>query len=213
LSPGWHRSKHVYIRSATKRETSFKRRAKAKRQKPHSTSCRQLWAQTNGPQGGDGIALATNPSGTCLSALRGAVFSITDNGESWTGIHNGLTDTNVRALAISGVGQIFAGTFSGAFRSIDNGDTWVAINTRLGISFWSFRWQSIPAETFSRVHLQAVAFIDRLMTATNWTLVDNGLTNTYVTALAINSGGDIFCRDVWRWGVSFDRQRGQLDRT
>jgi hypothetical protein len=26
----------------------------------------------------------------------------------------------------------------------------------------------------------------------NWTLVDNGLTNTYVTALAINSGGDVF---------------------
>jgi photosystem II stability/assembly factor-like uncharacterized protein len=26
----------------------------------------------------------------------------------------------------------------------------------------------------------------------NWTLVDNGLTNTYVTALAINAAGHIF---------------------
>ena len=92
-----------------------------------------FWAQTNGPQGGDGIALTTNASGDVFVGTQGGgVFRSTDNGGTWTGIHNGLSDTNVRALAISSVGHIFAGTFSGVFRSLDNGDSWVAVNNGLG---------------------------------------------------------------------------------
>src|SRR5215211_2614555 len=80
-----------------------------------------FWAQTNGPQGGDGIALATNASSHVFVGTQGGgVFRSTDNGESWTGLHNGLTDTNVRALAINKAGHIFAGTWSGGvFRSTD----------------------------------------------------------------------------------------------
>src|SRR5438105_4974849 len=71
-----------------------------------------FWAQTNGPQGGDGIALATNSSGTLFVGTQGGgIFRSSDNGETWTGVNNGLTDTNVRALAINSLGDIFAGTF------------------------------------------------------------------------------------------------------
>src|SRR5713101_3030081 len=71
-----------------------------------------FWAQTNGPQGGDGIALATNSSGHVFVGTQGGgVFRSTDNGGTWTGVSNGMTDTNVRALAISSVDHIFAGTF------------------------------------------------------------------------------------------------------
>jgi len=92
-----------------------------------------FWAQTNGPQGGDGIALATNSSGHVFVGTQGGgIFRSTDNGENWTGVNNGLTATNVRALAINAVSShIFAGTFSGVFRSTDNGDSWVAINNGL----------------------------------------------------------------------------------
>src|SRR6266436_4364546 len=84
-----------------------------------------FWAQTNGPQGGDGIALATNPSGHMFVGTQGGgVFRSTDNGATWIGVSNGMTDTNVRALAINSASDIFAGTFSGVFRSTDNGDSW-----------------------------------------------------------------------------------------
>jgi len=60
---------------------------------------------------------------------------------------------------------------------------------------WNFhplsRWRSIPADTFLPAHLKEAAFIARSTTAT----LDAdryGLTNTYVTALAINSSNNIF---------------------
>jgi hypothetical protein len=49
-----------------------------------------FWAQTNGPQGGDGIALATNTSGHVFVCTQGGgLFRSTDNGETWTEVNNG----------------------------------------------------------------------------------------------------------------------------
>src|SRR6266576_6503661 len=92
-----------------------------------------FWAQTNGPRGGDVITSATNASGHVFVGTQGGgVFRSADNGETWTGINNGLTDTNVRALAINSTGHIFGGTWSsGVFRSTDNGDSWTAVNNGL----------------------------------------------------------------------------------
>ena len=80
-----------------------------------------FWEQTNGPQGGDGIALATNASGDIFVGTQGGgIFRSTDSGETWTEVNNGLTDTNVRAMAINSAGDIFAGTWSGGvFRSTE----------------------------------------------------------------------------------------------
>ena len=79
------------------------------------------------------MALATNPNGDVFVGTQGGgVFRSTDNAETWTGVNNGLTDTNVQALAINSAGDIFAGTFSsGVFRSTDNGDTWTAASNGL----------------------------------------------------------------------------------
>ena len=92
--------------------------AQAPNVKPSNQQPNQgFWAQTNGPQGGDGITLATNPSGHVFVGTQGGgVFRSTDNGGTWTGVSNGMTDTNVRALAINSVDHIFAGTFSGVFQ-------------------------------------------------------------------------------------------------
>src|SRR5215510_9537599 len=73
---------------------------------------KNFWMQTNGPHGGEGIALARNSIGHVFVGTQGGgVFRSTDNAETWSGVNNGLTDTNVRALAISPVDHIFAGTF------------------------------------------------------------------------------------------------------
>src|SRR4030095_14512901 len=95
-----------------------------------------FWMQTKGPQGGDGIELARNAIGHVFVGTQGGgVFRSIDNGESWTGINNGLTATNVRALAISPVDHVFSGTFGGVFRSTDNGDHWIGVNNGLEFPF------------------------------------------------------------------------------
>src|SRR5262245_39993723 len=46
-----------------------------------------FWMQTNGPQGGDGIALARNSMGDLfLGTPGGGIFRSTDNAETWSGI-------------------------------------------------------------------------------------------------------------------------------
>jgi hypothetical protein len=48
-------------------------------------SGQNLWTQTNGPQGGDGIA-ARNSLGHLFAGTQGGgVFRSTDNAETWTG--------------------------------------------------------------------------------------------------------------------------------
>ncbi len=62
------------------------------------------------------------------------VFRSTDNGLSWTGVNNGLTDLNVKSLAISDT-NLFAGTINaGVFLSTNNGASWTEINTGLAIT-------------------------------------------------------------------------------
>jgi hypothetical protein len=89
-----------------------------------------LWQQTNESFGFTETivtALISDSSGTvfagCLYGSSG-VFRSTNNGETWTPINEGLTSTNIQALAINSNGLIFAGTQgSGIFRSTDNGSS------------------------------------------------------------------------------------------
>ena len=155
-------------------------------------SGQNFWTQTNGPQGGDGIALARNSIGHVFVGTQGGgVFRSTDNAETWTGINNGLTATNVRALAISPVDHIFAGTFGGVFRSTDNGDHWIAVNNGLEFPFVISLAVNADGDIFAGT-FEGGGVYRSTDDGENWTLVDNGLTNTYVTALAINSAGHIF---------------------
>ena len=151
-----------------------------------------FWAQTNGPQGGDGIALARNSIGHVFVGTQGGgVFRSADNAETWTGINNGLTATNVRALAISPLDHIFAGTFGGVFRSTDNGDHWSAVNNGLEFPFVISLAVNADGDVFAGT-FEGGGVYRSTDDGENWMLVDNGLTNTYVTALAINGAGHIF---------------------
>jgi ligand-binding sensor domain-containing protein len=75
--------------------------------------------------------------GTNLYAGTGSgVYLSTDNGISWTAASDGLTDTNVISLAVSGT-NLFAGCFmygkydGNMFLSTDNGVSWNLANTGL----------------------------------------------------------------------------------
>ena len=158
-----------------------------------------FWVQTNGPQGGDGIAMASNAAGDVFVGTQGGgVFRSTDDGATWTAVNNGLTGTNVRALAINSSGDIFAGTFGGVFRSTDNGDTWVPVEQRDRDTVRHLAGDQRRAGRSSRARSRVAASIARPTTARagRWSL--DGLTNTYVTALAITPNGNIFAGHVRR---------------
>ena len=95
----------------------------------HAHSQSNFWEQTNGPFGGNIQSLAINSNGDIFAGIVfGGMFRSTDNGDNWTAINTGLTNTRVHgALAINSNGDIFAGTIGGVFRSTDNGDNWTAI--------------------------------------------------------------------------------------
>ena len=96
------------------------------------------------------ISLAINSSGDIFAGTfeGGGAYRSTDNGDNWTLIDNGLTNTYVTALAINSSNNIFAATFGGgAFRSTDNGDSWTALNT------------GVPNATFLSLAINASGYI------------------------------------------------------
>jgi len=95
---------------------------------------------TNGPAGGDILALAIDPSSPAIlyAGTSLGVFKSTNGGESWSPINTGLTLYPVlpvfRALAIdpSAPATLYAGTFfTGVFKSTNGGGSWSAINAGL----------------------------------------------------------------------------------
>ena len=54
------------------------------------------------------------------------VYYSSDNGDTWIQRRNGLPDEDIRSLALSPDGTLYAGTFNfGVYRSIDGGNTWL----------------------------------------------------------------------------------------
>src|SRR6266487_3146057 len=141
-----------------------------------------FWASTNGPQGSDVLALATNASGHVFAGtLGGGAFRSSDNGETWTAVNSGLTATDVRALAINSDGHIFTGTFGGVFRSTDNGDTWTPVNNGLEYPFIISLAINSSGDIFAGT-FEGGGVYRSTDNGESWTLINNGLTNTYVYA-------------------------------
>lgn len=89
--------------------------------------------QRIGPGGGIIRCFATGGSNIFAATFGGGVFLTNDNGTNWNNINNGLTNTDVQALAVTNAGAtVFAGTYGGGvFLSTDAGANWVAVNTGL----------------------------------------------------------------------------------
>src|SRR5438067_2034559 len=140
-----------------------------------------FWMQTNGPQGGDGIALTTNSSDHVFVGTQGGgVFRSTDNAETWTAVNNGLDSPSVRSLAINSGGDIFAGTFyGGVYRSTDNGENWTLLNTgHAGLYVPSL---AINASGHVFAATWDIKFCTGIFRSSDngdsWTEINNGLTN------------------------------------
>jgi hypothetical protein len=151
------------------------------------------WEQTNGLTGVDIKTNCLAANGSNIFAGTGTgVYLSTNNGNNWTAVNNGLTDTYISSLGITG-NNIFAGTFSGIFLSTNNGGLWTPINTGLPPNYttlaFAFNDTNVFAATPKGVFLSSNK-------GGNWKEVSTGLPkNTYgninITSLAAN-GNYIF---------------------
>jgi photosystem II stability/assembly factor-like uncharacterized protein len=137
------------------------------------------------------FAFAINNAGHIFAGTIGrGVYRSTDQGETWSEVNNGLTNTLVLVLIINSEQHLFAGTYlGGVFRSTDNGDSWSLSNTGL------------PP---SRVFALAVNAADHIFAGTDsgvfrsanngnsWEELNIGLNAPSVPALAINAAGHVF---------------------
>ncbi len=145
--------------------------------------------QPIGPGGGIVRAFASGGSNIFAGTFGGGVFLTSNNGTLWTPVNNGLTNTDVQALAVTNSGAtVFAGTYAGGvFLSTNGGSSWTAVNsglTNLFVSSLAIKGTTIFAGTIGGVFISTD-------NGTSWTAVNNGLGTTLdVLCLAV-SGTDI----------------------
>jgi len=114
----------------------------------------------------------------------GGVFRSTDNGGTWIQTITGLSNLNVRVIAINrSAGAIFAGTSaSGVFRSSDNGTTW----SQAGLSSTDVLGLTINSSGHIFAGTWGSGVFRFTDNGTNWTQTLAGLTDLYVRTLAVN---------------------------
>jgi photosystem II stability/assembly factor-like uncharacterized protein len=150
-----------------------------------------FWAPTNGPSADDVRALLISSRGEVFAGTNGGVFRSTNEGNTWTPLNAGLTNSLVQALAINATGDIFAGTVgSGVFRLNNNDNQWQKLNTGMADTVFALAFdpstRSIFAGTGNRGVLRSTD------NGNSWTLTSAGLLDKDVRALAINDSGHVF---------------------
>jgi photosystem II stability/assembly factor-like uncharacterized protein len=85
------------------------------------------WIQTNGPQSGSILSLASNGSYLFAVIQANGVYRSSDNGISWAEMNTGGTTGGSPApvLAARGANVFYASLTAGVARSTDNGDHWI----------------------------------------------------------------------------------------
>lgn len=91
------------------------------------------WVQTNRPEGGTIISIASDDTNIFIGTSLG-VFRSTDNGTTWEIANNGLANIGVMAFAVSGKNLLALNFIKGVFLSTDSGNSWNAVNSGLPIT-------------------------------------------------------------------------------
>ena len=154
---------------------------------------------------------------TIFAGTNLGVYLSIDNGSSWTAMNTGLPDSsNVMALAISGSGNIFAGTLrTGVFVSTNNGTSWTTVNTGLpdssNVMALAINGSNVFAGTNNGIYLST-------NNGSSWINVSYGLTYpTYeqgdVYSLAVFNNSNILAgtyNSVWKnAGFAFITPKGK----
>lgn len=120
------------------------------------------------------------------------MFRSTNNGDSWSMINTGLSNTDVRDVAVSSTNHIYVATAGGVFLSTNNGDSWSPVNS--GITNTYMLSLAINASG----HVLAGNFSGDIFLTTNngssWSKLKN--TGREVRSIAINAAGQIFASTI-----------------
>ncbi len=105
-----------------------------------------------GPFGGTISSLAVDPSNSDIvyaATIGGGVFKSTDGSVNWTAANAGVTNLDVRSLALAPAHPeiIYASTGRGAFKSTDGGSQWSPLMTGLTGPILSLAIDPIDEET------------------------------------------------------------------
>ena len=169
-----------------------------------------VWT-TNGPAGGDIVALAIDPSNPTMlyaGTVNGGVFKSTNGGQTWSPANRGLGDpvygfvATVHDLAIdpSAPATLYAGTtYLGVFKSTNGGESWSAVNTGFpdigdgrpgGLVLALAIDPTSPATIYAGTRSGFGGVFSGVFKSTNgggsWSPINAGLTNSDVLALAID---------------------------
>jgi photosystem II stability/assembly factor-like uncharacterized protein len=129
----------------------------------------------------------------------GVVFLSTNNGTSWTEVDSGIANIGIHAIAVSPKGtessgtNLFVGNYcGGVFLSTNNGINWISANTEDLTDSYVLSLASSPVGNGS-TNLFAGTNKGGVFLSTNngitWKVVNSGLKNTTVGALAIGQNG------------------------
>jgi hypothetical protein len=144
--------------------------------------------------GGTDLFAGTDSVGVVLS---------TDDGESWTPLNTGLTDTTVRSLAVVDT-SLFAGTGSGVFLSTNRGMTWVPVST--GLTDSTVQCFAVSGSTLF-AGTEAGGVFRTTDRGASWTAVNNGFTNPDVKCMEAQ-GTRIFAAGAKRGAVFLSENSG-----
>ncbi|MCH8070246.1 MAG: hypothetical protein IID16_13420, partial [Candidatus Marinimicrobia bacterium] len=72
------------------------------------------------------VTIALNSSDYIFTGTNGAgIYRSINNGDTWIGINNSLTNTDIRTIVFNSQAHLFIGTAgNGVFSSTNNGDNW-----------------------------------------------------------------------------------------
>lgn len=141
----------------------------------------------------DVTSLAINSKGYILAGTThnstgtGHIFRSTDNGDHWTPLKASQADPFVYSLVINSSGHIFAGTDNAIFRSTDNGDTWTPLITGLA------KVNTLLVNSSGHLFAGTLGVLRSTDNGNNWTAINDGLGDSDVRSLAIDSSGYLIC--------------------
>jgi outer membrane protein assembly factor BamB len=133
-------------------------------------------------------SLAKQPSSsTYYAGTGGGVFKYLYGYDSWNAINTGLTNTDIRSIAIDDWLVFYVGTQGGGvFKTTNSGTSWTSMNA--GLTNTDIR--SLAIDPVNRQIVYAGTYTGGIFKTTDggasWNEMNTGLTNTYVTGLAID---------------------------
>lgn len=157
-----------------------------------STDLGQSWELVNNGFSGSSVQAITTTDAQVYAASNAGVFCSVDSGDTWQNLpNNGLTNTNIRALAVNSQGTIFAGTWNGGvFRFMENDTIWTEVNNGITRLFISALAIDDNGNLFAGTSGGGVFRSED--DGDNWVQINQGLTSTGVNVLSTQAAGTIY---------------------